>query len=1196
LYMLLMLLGLNLVYGIGIVGVLGLLRWLLPEENEFYDHRAATGLQRLWRLPWLLAAPFYTRRDDGSARLNSRGFTVSGWLHPFAIFFLGCFAVEALLSAGCILWANEIVSSNTLHLLQNWNLLPMASFLLVQQFLLMLEGEPEEGAVSLFAARVRQTQKGSLKQLYNVYPQLFRGSQALLLQKESGQARRRKSGLGLTDLSARQLADCANPDVLQVIHGQLVQIGAGQEEAYRNALVELVNGNSVNVCADSTGDFLPVLAAYLNFHLAQGKTALVLCEDASGARELCACLQEQMRKLNRLAGMWSICTAEQIHDERPMGVLVCTADTFLEQQICEKRRDFAEALFCAVVTDGMALFSRDSIRIGRLFGQLTQLPALSQYVLLSDVNNEALRGAMEQVCKRELLPFQNDHMQPDTYVLVWREESQCRLQDDLFAGNEISPYLGTALPLALAAARHDLPQVYIQPAGGYKSFDHILTSYEAAVMQYLRRDADLKRLIRYEQADPQELTMRIAYDTDYNFLNTLWRQLRSGGTRQTLLHIVSPPYMLREYFAANYETLKNNEFDAMIPHHLGMRASRMGVLLTALCGAGMTRRELLEKSREYGWDYTTVEALLSDCLSVVLTDRELHSIHESFRFEDTKRFSQEENRYVADTRVLLTDSTIRSRLQQKIAYTSLVTPDDRHMPLPILRTDVRNHYLRGQQLCHGGLVYRVTDIRGGNVYIRPEQDPQLPTYHPITDLVFEDFRLADQWVDPAGLDMNICTARVTRRIWGYWSCSRGNSLAQDAIACDLRELSGQPLTDSFPEAGVLQLRMRRSSLGEKPVEAARLLAYMLKELSKTLFPATWQNLYVAMEEGHDAELYSRVLTQGKDSEPSEAVCSLIPLVTGAPAGDPEFVCVYVAELSGVEYGMVQTLCDNFPKVLRMVRQYLTWYETGGSYLRFGWEQLPQALDIPGVLALCGRLLAEQGEARERASAEKGAGHITCSFCGNETMFPQALADGRHMCAQCQDRQIAGDRAIGPLLEETQRILEEGYGISLPRDIRIRVQSAAVIARAVGSTGERVLSYYAPTERVLALEASGPRTAMQSALIRELANAWQYTDRSYQSLLSRALRRFPRERRGEVERQLREGFAAYVEIDAMEGLHEAAYAELLHKRYANATDACGIGYNRIGMHLTELAEAGSHITPFKAMCQLLTDVAEGRLTL
>lgn len=1222
-YMLLMLIGLNLAVVLVAVLAILLIKLIFIGAKRYVDIEDYVGIGKILHLPWLVASFFYEERK-GDYGLNSKGFVMGHWAGGLKGAFAIAWAVEMLVIACSILWGEDLWNERLLEISKAWYLLPMAGYLLVEQIQLFLEGVWEEEAGSFGSMEIQETQEGEIQALVDTYSETFAGSGALLFSDIGTGPLQQEDGLGSNDLGNRQVQDCIQPDVLSVIMNQLQQSGTRQDMQYQNGLVELLNGHSINVCDQCEGEFAIYLVAYLNFYMSQGKTALVLCQDRDKAEKIAACLRREMKRLNNLYTIWTVCTLEDSEVNGRMSMLVCSYDDFLNYHIYQKRQDFVGDLFCTVIADGMTLFSRDSICIERLFGVLRQLEDMRQYVFFSQVDNDALRTAMEQVVKKEIVPVNaNTASHPNTGIMIWREESYYQLQRQIGVGNALSPYMGTALPLALVAAKYDFPQVYVlgDASRGDRSYADVLTMSGKEVSRYVAKNINLKSVIRYEQDEAlkeQELSMLIAYDTDYNFLNALWRWMKYEGTDSSLIHIVSPAYALREYFAANLKEqrllLKNNEFDALVSYRLGMKASHMAVLLVSLCDNGMTEEELMEKSKEYHWAYDNVEQLLTDCLRVVLTKEEVHSIYECFHFEEEKVFREDRGSFDIRTRITLTDATIHQRLQERIGYVTLVTKDDQRQTLPVLRGNVLNYCQREQIIAVDGYLYQVRSISDGNVYAEQTLPQNLPEYFQISEFEFRDYRRVDSCVDTGFMDMNICTAAVTRRIYGYWSGNRGNCFAQncDLQVNDLRDLSGGGLEVTFDCANILEINIRRNVFGDSAVEAVRTFAYLLKDMAKTLFPKNHHNLFAVISEGVDDALVQRVLDSGKDSSLEDVVCSLIPWVKGKHTEDSEFITLYVVEASCIEYGMVQMLYSKYKSVMLMMREYLKWYlqsnaaadsEDGqsnaarGSYLHFGAETVPDVLDLEALLVLCRKLLPEEEENREEEQAHVNANAQTCTFCGRPSMFPVKLSDGRRMCGHCKDHQLTQRDEIKTMFVNTVKSMTEGYMISLPKNIHVRFQSADAIARATGGVdGGRILGFYNFGNHQLWLEARGPRIAMQGTLIHELTHAWQHDDPVFNRSFQRMLAKFPRAKRQQIRLLILEGHAVYMEIDAMRKLNEKAYADRIHAISMQRQDEYGQGYRLVSGYIRQLSEQGSHITPFNAITQLVQDILDGTVTL
>ena len=1006
-----------------------------------------------------------------------------------------------------------------------------------------------------------------------------------------------------------------------MIANQLQQSGVRQCDSYQNALIELLNGRCVNICDNCEGEFLIYLTAYLNFYMSQGRTALVLCKNKEQAEQLHKAIDDRMQRLNSLYRVWNICTIDDAEVNSRMSILVCSYDDFMDHHITHKRNDFVDDLFCTVIAGGYDLFSQNSIRIERLFTELRLAPNMQQYVVFTNENNDALRTAMERAIKTEIIPFHNDAMHPNTNIMVWKEEGFYKLQRKISIGNAMSPHMGTALPLALVAAKYDLPQVHVipDPSRGDLTYSDVLTMSSKEAADYVGKNINLKSVIRYQTAEALErkdLSMIIAYDTNYNFFNALWRWMKYGGQYGTLVHVVSPPYLLREYFAANFQRknllLKNNEFDAFIPYHLNMKSSRMAVLLISLCNHGMTEEALMEKSREYHWEYENVQQLLTDSLRIILHDEEIHNVYECFHFEEEKYFLEQQGGFAINTRITLTDTTIRDRLRESIGYVQLISKNDQQQTLAILRKNVQNYYLRGQILAHNGYLYRIRaiDQDSGKIYAEQTQPQNLLQYYQISDFIFHDYQCIDNCVDYGYLDLNICTADVTRNIYGYWSGNQGTNFVNGHIQVnDLRDIHGEHQQMHFEKVNILELNFRKSIFGDKAEEAVRLCAFILNDLFKTLFPMTYQNLFAAVCRNNDPNLIKRILAEGEDSKLEDIVCSMIPGVDRCSQQE-DFITLYVVEFSAIEYGMVQMLYSRFKQVLQIIQEYLTWYLNGdkipseeepnyhlsgnlGTYLHFGADQVPSVFSLEALLQLCNKLLPKTEE--PPCAEEPDITDIThrCTFCGRQSLFTVELEDHRLMCSHCKDHQLTQKDEIKSMFADIYRFMQEGYGISLRKNIHVRFQSASAIAKETGGTADgRILGFYNFNNHQLWLEARGPKVAMQSTLIHELTHAWQHVNLDLKQLMSR----LPVTERDRLRLLLLEGHAVYVEIETMRKKNEEAYAERLQAITLLRDDEYGQGYRLIYDYIRSKEDEGSHMTPFTAMQQLVQDIIDGKVTI
>ena len=1214
-YMLLIHLGLNVAVMALFILVIGITKLVFSGKETFVDIEDYYGFGKVLRFPWFFIRNLYEAGEE-NIRLSGKGVTLGIWIKGFKWAFAGLWIAEVLTVAISILWGSDNWNTFLLTVTKSWYLLPMAGFQLLQQLQFLLEDAGEEEVGTTGSMDIAEQQCGSIQLLMDAYRQVFGNSESLLLSDLKSNVLLR-DGLGSNDLGNQQIKDCNHPDVLNVITNQLQQCGVQQSEQYQNALISLLNGNSVNICDQCEGRFLPYLCAYVNFYMSQGRTVLMLCRDRKRAEHLCEAVNQQMHRLNSLYSIWNISALDGAESNSNLSMLICSVSDFLNYHILDKRQDFAEDLFCTILADSVELLSENRLSTERLFGILRSKGENRQYILFSNINNDALRTASEQAIHQEVIPFSDDtSCGPNAGVMVWCEESYYRLQQRIGIGSQISPYTGAALPLALTAVKYDFPRVYLigRDTHGVFSFQDVLSMSTKEVARFVGKGINLKSLIRYqldEALQKQDLSVTIVYDTDHNFLNTIMFWQKYSGTNGSLLHIISPPYALREYFAANYHNkhfdLKNTAFNALIPHYLGTKSSHMFVLLILMCGKGLTEKELMDKAKEYGWSYETVDLLLYDCLKTVLALDEIHGVYECFHFAEEKIFREDLGSFEVNTRITLIDSTICQRLSRISGYAKLISKDNQGQSLPILTGNIYNYYLQQQIIPLNGHLYEVRSICDGNIHAAQVLPQNIPDYNQISEFTFKDYCSTEQSIDIGCMNLRICTADITRRILGYVACNRGNYYTADS---DFSVVSmGEELRMEINCANILEINIRKSEFGDQADGAARLLAYLIRDFAKTLFPATYQNLYAMISDGWDNGLIQRVLSAGRDAELPDLVCSLIPNLVNSPNSESQFITIYVAECSCIEFGMVQMLYSRYKKVMSMLREYLNWYlqtsqtadgespQTAGHYLHFGADSIPVVLAPEALLHLCQKIAPDAEPVEEEIVVLPTDQAKRCTFCGRPTMFPVVLADGRQMCLHCKDHQLTQREEIKTLFAETVHYITEGYRITLPKNIHIRFQSAEAIAKEAGNVdGGRILGFYNSGNHQLWLEARGPKIAIQSTLIHELTHVWQFHCSDFTQRLQKLLQKYPKNERALIRLLILEGHAVYMEVETMRRMYEESYADRIHASYLQRDDEYGVGYRLVRDYLMEKGGLGSHMTPFNAMIQLLQDAIDGKVVI
>lgn len=1236
-YIVLFTLLLNLIYTVGFIAVIWLTRLIFVKKQQFIEYRSCIGSERVVHFPWRTVNRFYND-ESGKFGLTSRGFFIGIWVKGMKRVFVLLWIAEYAVLYYSVLWGSEKWNETVLSVSKAVYLLPMLAFLITEQIQLFLEGPETNEAGTFGTVNIKENMVGDMNALMYRYREIFAESGALIYSERGTGVGIDHQGLNSNDLGNRELNDCSEPGILAVISNQLRESGIVQNPNYKNAIISLLNGDSINVRDNADGEFAVYLCAYLNYFLSQGYSAIVVCSDKSEAALLKEAYEKRKNSLKGIDCVWTICDIGELSPLTRAGVLICTYDELITADLMKQNEYFAGDMICAVIPDSSSLMTHDRIRTEKVFSRLKAFPNLKQYIFMSEEDNESLRSKIKQYIPEgvSLTSYSNDMRLPGTNIMIWKEESVYKPQLILNIGNSGSPYLGTAFPLALIAAKYDLPTVNIVPFGNRGDDYFFVSAHESNkhdIMKFLEKDLDLNSIIRYSSSEamtPGDLKMTIVYDTDYNFFNALWKQFKYAGNNGTIIHVVSPFYMMREYFAANFKRksllYSNNEYNAIVPDGVALKRTLLAAVLASLEdvglteNSGMTEEELMDVSRKYDWNYPEITALLRDAVLTVRANKEFHNVYVHFKFEEDKFFDETLSGFIRRIRVKLTDKDMIAQQRAQISLARMSYRSNKYIDLSILGGNLWNYFLPGQVVGFEGSYYTISsvDTTGGIVHTMPATPASVPDYFPICDYSLDKYEILDNCVDTPVLDCNICMATVSKTIYGYISTVNGNDFSR-ANRPNVKKLNNQTSayqTVTMDNVPILEINLLRESFGASdeargPVadKAATLLCVILNGMFKTLFPSLHQNIAVVPDFPIDSELIDKVMNHSYDEfSEEEMIGASVPRINSLGIDhDERYVRFYIIEFSCVEYGLVKSIYNRINDIFNKAYEYLDWYIASnkagaeedsdaassviqGRYLHYGLSAVPEIFapeELCSVLKdMLGRTEPEtviEADPKEAYATAEDAKSV-CSFCNRVIIFAWQLSDGRCMCSHCHDHQKTQEDEIKRLYLETRAMLESFYHIEFRKTIDVRFQSADAIRKVAGQPDNgRIVGFYSPnhSKPQLWLEAKGPGVAMTSTIIHELTHSWQHDNLNLKQL-EKAFPKLVAKKRLQL---LLEGHAVYVELEAMTELNEAEYAKRLRQGYLAGDDVYSLGYKLISEQFTAMDIHESYNNSFEKMKKL-----------
>ena len=265
------------------------------------------------------------------------------------------------------------------------------------------------------------------------------------------------------------------------------------------------------------------------------------------------------------------------------------------------------------------------------------------------------------------------------------------------------------------------------------------------------------------------------------------------------------------------------------------------------------------------------------------------------------------------------------------------------------------------------------------------------------------------------------------------------------------------------------------------------------------------------------------------------------------------------------------------------------------FLKFGFDDFDEVLDINGTLELLGKLgfdknplkqTREQSYGGTEESGEydpKKYGVHMCDFCGVELVGGdfEVLKDGRERCNRCSMTAIKKVEDFKTLYKAVLRNMEAFYGIKLNVAVKVRTTNAKQIAKFVGTEftpspgfDGRVLGFARKdkTGYSLYIENGSPKLAATATIAHELTHIWQYLNWNEADII----KKYGQQNMLEVY----EGMAKWAEIQYLMLMNEKTYAKRQEIITMMRNDEYGRGFIIYTKKYPLSNESSVKKTPFK----------------
>ena len=709
--------------------------------------------------------------------------------------------------------------------------------------------------------------------------------------------------------------------------------------------------------------------------------------------------------------------------------------------------------------------------------------------------------------------------------------------------------------------------------------------------------------------DYHECPVLLIRDQNYNLISA-FRRFLPVGKKAVLAHSVSPPYLLRDYFAKNLEYfLRNSDLALAISPHIDTESPYV------------VAYELLERMAKPSEndDWMEEEEILDLIGSLFQSADVMDNIHKLFVkvFDidlDDNNYLEARSRYLLQEKMggvaiqkvrefrFLPDIKSKEMTEKgKLSWLRrFEITDQTHTQGYISADHVTQYFLPGQVHAfrsdsdehYKTKPYRIERIDRNNdkviiVHEEGRSEKLELAYRPKLDLEVQDYEAISESETEVRVDQDVVRV-VTKYLevsfevstTGYWEF-KDHCIEPSNADFRKREekrsyVRGRGfLLEVTPVAGT-------EETGDFPFEHVELtLALLISEALPTFFPETYQLLHVipfSAVNQQRSDKFAHVFPSCKVKEKTEGEGGGEP--TGPETESPEeaknIVRLLFVEDSHADVGLATAVKNRHDRILKHTANYLHWCinnrsSGAGDFLKYGESAFDEKIDFENTLGLLRRMGHEPSDLDDgepsRASGpsvSKRPGDVQCDIC--YLHMPEAsvevLDDGRKRCKNCRDSAIDTPDELKNVYAEARQFLVDTIGVNLTRDISIHFATPREINEASGrlptSTSHAIgLAIRRGEEYSILIEKGRPYHMTLATTAHELTHIWQYTHLDYAKLEA-----YGRERGH--EKLLVEGHAVWAGMGLLKQreLNEVAPVACYIERYETRDDAYGKGYRHV----------------------------------
>lgn len=934
-----------------------------------------------------------------------------------------------------------------------------------------------------------------------------------------------------TDVKEYEFKSKTYASALKYIKKYMKEASGNVVQSYMECLDAVYNDNHVYFAASFYSEFGEYLIAYTYIRLLSGARMIFVVSSPDERESLKKYISDRLMKMtgSSRASTWRVYTADERLDQAD--VLIASPSDFEDDNMVEQFPGFFEEAANAIFIDADKMIALDSylcLIMARRLQKVTNDRLRFIFLSLDLLKGFATSSLPKFFCIDSVLSFSSAAENEEVSYTLWQKESQ---KNRIYNRSGQKP-VSLECILAELACEYGVDGVRLisdAPLGHAEK--QILALHNVEVNNMYKDVADINYMIYSDER--------------CNLSAALYACMRFRGKKRSILHILSKPYLLREYFMfkAAYEMYVNRS--SFIKPRVTEHADRQKLsLLRVFCDATSQNgipvsefeervrgiisisnergdkstsrfcREMISSRSLKGLSYKELAAYLVAGLCDGADCDEEHSYgtraKDFYLVIDT---GKRDGSALFDEKCILFNRAkeVFDRLLTCNRRVELCLNDEIIGMLDTFPSRVHLEYISGQSITYNNAEYEIEHISedGSKIFLRSENtniknclDTVLLRRYTLNSLnphgavgvlhntksVLKEIQVTECNIDFVGETYGFYSLMTDRQTLDFYRGVEGNPHVENKHVREIHD--GKALLVTLTSKNKCTDGMRM------------LLSAVFNEFIRTLFPMAYHCVAIC-------PVLMIPLTFDDEHEPlteSERISALYPYLK-TPSSEfvetdenrMQFVFINDCEENiGVLDWFYDQAARYMQEFLANVYSYLHWLKKNADrrkhYIYFGGESMPECYDLDGCCELLSEynlILSDDGKKDYETAGEDEILEETerCAFChrimenGRYSLFDSH----RYICADCFD------------VVDTHAKLQEHH-MSVMRYLadkypEIRFGSSSVDLDKVYDLnyGEVLSEYYYRLDystRTVFVERDDPETNVEVSILRGIIELWQ----------------------------------------------------------------------------------------------------------